>query len=79
MARKYLKKCSASLVMKGMQIKTTVRFLLTAVRMAKKKTQVTTDAGKDVKKEDHSYIVGGIVSWYIHSMNMFGGSSENWA
>jgi hypothetical protein len=33
MASKYMKKCSASLVM--MQIKTTLRFHLTLVRMAK--------------------------------------------
>jgi hypothetical protein len=33
-----------------MQIKTTLSFLLTAVRMAKIKTQVTTDAGNDAEK-----------------------------
>jgi hypothetical protein len=27
------------------------------------KTQVTTDAGEDVKKEEHSSIAGGIASW----------------
>jgi hypothetical protein len=41
------------------------------------KTQVTVDAGEDVEKEEHSYIDGGIVSWYNHSGNQFGGSSEN--
>jgi len=30
---------------------------------------VTTDAGEDVKKEEHSSIVGGIASWYNHSGN----------
>jgi hypothetical protein len=25
---------------------------------------VTADVGKDVKKEEHSSIVGGIASWY---------------
>ena len=41
MALKHLKKCSASLDIKEMQIKTTLRFLhLTLVRMAKAKDTV---------------------------------------
>jgi hypothetical protein len=34
MSSKYMKKCSSSLVIKEMQVKTTLRFLLTPVRMA---------------------------------------------
>jgi hypothetical protein len=37
---------------------------------------VTADAGKDVEKEKHSSIVGGIASWYNHSGNQSEGSSE---
>jgi hypothetical protein len=42
------------------------------------KIQVTADAGKDVEKEEHSSIVGGIASLYNHSGNQSGGSPENW-
>jgi hypothetical protein len=34
--------------------------------------------GEDVEKEEHSFIVGGIASWYNHSGNQSEGSSENW-
>jgi hypothetical protein len=38
---------------------------------------VIADVGKDVEKEEHSLIFGGIVSWYNHSENKSGVFSEN--
>lgn len=53
-------------------------FHLTPERMAKIKTKVTSDSGEDVEKEEHSSIFGEIASWYNHSGNYSGSSSENW-
>jgi hypothetical protein len=39
---------------------------------------VTADAGKDVEKEEHPSIAGGISSWYNLTGNKFDGSSEKW-
>jgi hypothetical protein len=61
-----------------MQIKTTLRFHLIPVRMAKIKNSGDSRCFEDVEKEEHSSITGGIASWYKHSVNHFGSSSENW-
>jgi hypothetical protein len=72
---RHLKKCSASLVFREMLIKTTLRFHLISIRMAKIKTA---HANEDVEKEEHSSIGGGISSWHNHYENQSGGYSENW-
>jgi hypothetical protein len=59
MANKYMKICSASLVIKDMQIKTTLRFHLTQVQMAIIKQ--TTNADEDVKQKEPLHSVSGNV------------------
>ena len=80
MAKKFLKKCSTSFIFREVQIKRTLRFYLTTVRvrMAKIKTQVTADVGEDVEKGEHSSTSGGIARRYNHSGNQLGSSSKTW-
>ena len=37
---------------------------------------MTTAAGEDVEKKEHSSIAGGIANWYNNSGNQSGGSSK---
>ena len=48
-----------------MQIKTTMRYHLTVVRMTTISLQ-TINAGEGVEKREPSYIVGGNANWYSH-------------
>jgi hypothetical protein len=59
MTKKHMKKCSPSLVIKEMQIKTTLRFHLTLVRIAIIKNTNIKGVGRDVGKKEPSYTVGG--------------------
>ena len=61
-----------------MQIKTTVRYHLTPVKMAiTKKNLWTINAGVDVEKREPSYTVSGNVNWYSHYGEQYGASLEN--
>ena len=58
MANKHMKRCSKSLIIREMQIKTTVWYHLILVRMAAIKSLQTINAGEGVEKREPSYTVG---------------------
>ena len=62
MANKYMKRWSISLIIRDMQIKTTVRFHFTPVRMAFIKKTRDNNMGEDMEKRRPLCTVGGIVN-----------------
>ena len=66
MNSKHKKRCSTSFIIREMQIKTTMSYHLTWVRMAIIKNQKTINAGEGVEKREGSCTVSGNINWYSH-------------
>jgi hypothetical protein len=62
MAKNYMKKCSPSLVIKEMQIKTTLSFHLTPLRIASIKNITNNKFWRGHVEKEPSYTAGGYVS-----------------
>ena len=58
MDNKHMKRCSTSLIIREMQIKTTRRYHFTPVRMATIQKSKAISAGEGVEKREPSYTVG---------------------
>ena len=59
MAKKHMKRCLISLIIREIQIKTTMKYHLTPVRMASIQSLQTINAGEGVEKREPSYSAGG--------------------
>ena len=62
MAKRHMKRCSTSLIIREMQIKTAMRYHFTLVRMDIIKNLQTINAGEGVEKREPSCTVGGNVN-----------------
>ena len=81
MSNRYMKRCLTSLIIREMQIKTTVRYHLTPVSMAiiKKQTRTKRKQNKSFQgyAEKGTLVnVGGNVKWCGHYGDQYGSSSN---
>ena len=66
MTNRHMKRCSMSLIIREIQIKTTLRYHFTLVRLAKINSSVNNRCSTTVEKREPSCTVGGNANWCKH-------------